>query len=160
MIMSVRDSWCCGWMVWSWTLVVISASQRSTSITSRVSERDALPHLNRCEPITKPFCIDIQYMETIMPILLSHQKQDAAGLDVHQYFPLVKVNCTPDHQFFLCSVYGPVCTILRKAIPPCRSLCVSGRHGCEGLMNKFCFQWPEELDCFVVPFAFPDQDFV
>jgi frizzled protein 1/7 len=85
-----------------------------------------------------------------MPILLSHQKQDAAGLDVHRNFPLVKVKCTPDPQFFLCLVYAPVCTILRKAILPCRSFCVSARHKCQGLMNKFGFQWPEELDCVLL----------
>jgi frizzled protein 1/7 len=85
-----------------------------------------------------------------MPILRSHQKQDAAGLDVYQYFPLLKGKCTPDRQFFLCSVYAPVCTILDKAIPPCRSHCVSARHRCDGLMNKFDFQWPEELGCVML----------
>lgn len=45
----------------------------------------------RCEPITIPLCKDIQYNETIMPNLLNHQKQEDAGLEVHQFFPLVKV---------------------------------------------------------------------
>lgn len=151
MTMSVRGSWCCVWMLWSWSVAVVSASQRSSGITSRVTERDSLPHHNRCEPITIPFCMDIQYNETIMPNLLNHQKQEDAGLEVHQYFPLVKVKCSPDLQFFLCSIYAPVCTILDKAIPPCRSLCVSARHGCEELMNNFGFQWPEELDCAKFP---------
>ncbi|XP_042371866.1 frizzled-7-A-like, partial [Plectropomus leopardus] len=49
--------------------------------------------------------------------------------------------------FFLCSMYAPVCTVLEQAIPPCRSLCERARQGCEALMNKFGFQWPERLRC-------------
>jgi len=45
----------------------------------------------RCEPITIPMCKDIEYNMTIIPNLLNHQTQDEAGLEVHQFFPLVKV---------------------------------------------------------------------
>ncbi|XP_071447254.1 frizzled-2 [Hetaerina americana] len=128
-----------------------SSSSGSGGMTSRVTDRDSLPHHGRCEPITIPFCRDIQYNETIMPNLLNHQKQEDAALEVHQFFPLVKVRCSTELQFFLCSVYAPVCTILDRAIPPCRSLCISARTGCEGLMNKFGFQWPEGLDCAKYP---------
>lgn len=110
-----------------------------------------MAHHGRCEPITIPLCKDLQYNETIMPNLLNHQKQEDAGLEVHQFFPLVKVQCSPELQFFLCSMYAPVCTILDRALPPCRSLCVSARNGCEGLMNKFGFQWPESLECEQFP---------
>ncbi|KAG8224959.1 hypothetical protein J437_LFUL005667, partial [Ladona fulva] len=133
--------------------LVTTSSSSSGGITSRVTDRDSLPHHGRCEPITIPFCRDIQYNETIMPNLLNHQKQEDAALEVHQFFPLVKVRCSTDLQFFLCSVYAPVCTILDRAIPPCRSLCISARTGCEGLMNKFGFQWPEGLDCAKYPEA-------
>jgi len=51
----------------------------------------AMQHHGRCELITIPLCKDIQYNETIMPNLLNHQKQDDAGLEVHQFYPLVKV---------------------------------------------------------------------
>ncbi|XP_067002467.1 frizzled-2 [Anabrus simplex] len=140
----------CWWMLWGWAIAVVSAYG---STTSRVSDRDRdqFPHHGRCEPITVPFCIDIRYNMTIMPNLLGQQKQEDAGLEVHQYFPLVKVKCSPDLQFFLCSVYVPVCTILESAIPPCRSLCLSARHGCEELMNKFGFPWPDDLDCDKFP---------
>ncbi|XP_023229313.1 frizzled-2-like [Centruroides sculpturatus] len=122
--------------------------------SSRVSDRESvIPHHGRCEPITIPLCKDIQYNETIMPNLLNHQKQEDAGLEVHQFFPLVKVQCSADLQFFLCSMYAPVCTIIERAIPPCRSLCQSARNGCEGLMNKFGFRWPESLDCAKFPEA-------
>lgn len=105
----------------------------------------------KCELITIPLCKDIQYNQTIMPNLLNHQKQDDAGLEVHQFFPLVKVQCSTYLKFFLCTMYAPVCTMLDEAIPPCRSLCIQARTGCETLMNRFGFQWPETLDCQKFP---------
>ena len=105
----------------------------------------------KCEKITVPLCKDIQYNETIMPNLLNHRDQDAAGLEVHQFFPLVKVKCSKQLKLFLCSMYVPVCTVLDDAIPPCRSMCNEARTGCEGLMNKFGFEWPESLDCEKFP---------
>lgn len=114
---------------------------------------EGLPHHQKCEHITIPLCKDIQYNETIMPNLLNHQKQDDAGLEVHQFFPLVKVQCSQHLKFFLCAMYVPVCTVLEEAIPPCRSLCEQARSGCESLMNKFGFQWPESLRCEKFPKA-------
>jgi len=107
----------------------------------------------KCEQITIPLCTNIEYNETIMPNLLGHAKQEEAGMEVHQFFPLVKVKCSEHLQFFLCSVYAPVCTILPEAIPPCRSLCLAAREGCEELMNKFGFQWPPALECSKYPVA-------
>ena len=129
------------------------SSSSSSSSSSSVSRNDpevsagAIPHHGRCEKITISLCKDIRYNETIFPNLLQHQKQDEAALEVHPFGPLVKVQCSPDLQFFLCSVYAPVCTILEKAIPPCRSLCLSAKHDCEVVMNKFGYRWPEQLDC-------------
>ncbi|XP_071101266.1 frizzled-2-like [Haliotis cracherodii] len=119
---------------------------------TRITDQALAPH-GKCEPITIPLCKDIQYNETIMPNLLNHQKQDDAGLEVHQFFPLVKVQCSQQLKFFLCTMYVPVCTVLEDAIPPCRSLCNQARTGCESLMNKFGFQWPESLKCEKFPTA-------
>ena len=113
---------------------------------SKLPDLGIVPH-GKCEAITIPLCKDIQYNETIMPNLLGHQKQDDAGLEVHQFYPLVKVQCSPFLKFFLCTMYVPVCTVLEDPIPPCRSLCLQARRGCEVLMNRFGFQWPENLEC-------------
>ncbi|KTG35309.1 hypothetical protein cypCar_00034232 [Cyprinus carpio] len=107
----------------------------------------AVPEHGFCQPITIPLCTDIAYNQTIMPNLVGHYNQEDAGLEVHQFYPLVKVQCSPELKFFLCSMYAPVCTVLEKAIPPCRSICERAKHGCEALMNKFGFQWPERLRC-------------
>ena len=127
------------------------AAPKSVGRVESISDHDVLPHHNMCEPITITLCKDIEYNQTIMPNLLGHERQEEAGLEVHQFFPLVKYNCSPDLQFFLCSVYVPVCTILPQALRPCRAKCLSSKQGCEHLMNKFGFQWPESLDCDKFP---------
>ncbi|XP_060111253.1 frizzled-2 [Heteronotia binoei] len=106
-----------------------------------------VPEHGFCQPISIPLCTDIAYNQTILPNLLGHTSQEDAGLEVHQFYPLVKVQCSAELKFFLCSMYAPVCTVLEQAIPPCRSICQRARHGCEALMNKFGFQWPERLRC-------------
>ncbi|KAI5641543.1 frizzled/Smoothened family membrane region domain-containing protein [Phthorimaea operculella] len=93
------------------------------------------------------------YNQTIFPNLLNHAKQEDAGPEVHQFTPLIKVNCSPDLKAFLCSVYAPVCTILDTPIPPCRHLCESARHNCDELMINFGFSWPEHLECSKFPVA-------
>lgn len=105
----------------------------------------------KCQAITVPMCQDIQYNETIMPNILGHQNQEDAGLEVHQFFPLVKVKCSPYLKFFLCSVYVPVCTVLEDALAPCRALCLESQRGCVELMTRFGFQWPDNLDCARFP---------
>ncbi|KAM5157869.1 frizzled-1 [Mantella aurantiaca] len=111
----------------------------------------SIPDHGYCQPIAIPLCTDIAYNQTIMPNLLGHTNQEDAGLEVHQFYPLVKVQCSPELKFFLCSMYAPVCTVLEQALPPCRSLCERARQGCEALMNKFGFQWPESLRCEKFP---------
>ncbi|XP_063777505.1 frizzled-1 [Pseudophryne corroboree] len=111
----------------------------------------SIPDHGYCQPISIPLCTDIAYNQTIMPNLLGHTNQEDAGLEVHQFYPLVKVQCSPELKFFLCSMYAPVCTVLEQALPPCRSLCERARQGCEALMNKFGFQWPESLRCEKFP---------
>lgn len=86
-----------------------------------------------------------------MPNLLGQQRQDKAGFEVQQYYPLVKIQCSHDLQFFLCSVFVPVCTIIERPIPPCRSLCESARNGCESIMNRFQIEWPDNLECSKFP---------
>lgn len=88
-----------------------------------------------------------------MPNLLGHQKQDEVGMELMQFMPLIKVNCSEDIHLFLCSIYVPMCSVLEEPIPPCRSLCESARR-CEDIMRKFEHSWPENLECS----KFPTQD--
>lgn len=136
-----------------WLLILFVSVLFGMTSTSRVTvyQGDSLPHHGQCEPITIPFCQQIQYNQTIFPNLLNHAKQEDAGAEVHQYTPLIKVNCSPDLKFFLCSVYAPVCTILNEPIPPCRHLCESARRNCDEIMIDFGFSWPEYLECSKFP---------
>ncbi|XP_035894039.1 frizzled isoform X2 [Anopheles stephensi] len=104
----------------------------------------------RCEPITIPFCAGIPYNSTKMPNRFGHTRQEEAALDVHQYVPLVKIDCSPDLKFFLCVLYAPICTFLAEPLPPCRCLCESAR-ACETIMKTFDFAWPENLECSQFP---------
>ena len=44
-----------------------------------------------CELITIPLCKDVGYNMTSFPNGFGHEKQEEAGLEVHQFFPLVEV---------------------------------------------------------------------
>lgn len=135
-------------------LAAVAASTRSSrpQLQEEQLGEDSVGVMHsRCEPITIPFCMGIAYNQTIMPNLLNQQRQDEAGFEVQQYYPLVKIQCSHDLQFFLCTVFAPVCTIIETPIPPCRSLCVSARNGCEEIMNRFQIGWPDNLDCSKFP---------
>ncbi|KAM4736056.1 uncharacterized protein FYW61_006353 isoform 2-T2 [Anableps anableps] len=99
-----------------------------------------------CQAITVPLCSDLPYNETILPNSLGHTTQDDAALEIHQFTPLVKVQCSPHLKPFLCSIYTPKC-VSGKPQPPCRTLCEQAHSGCAPLMSRFGFQWPESLQC-------------
>lgn len=104
-----------------------------------------------CQRIALPLCTGMAYNQTVTPNLLGHADQAEAGLELRQFYPLVKVRCSPELRLFLCSIYAPVCSPLRQAVPPCRPLCQRARRGCEPLMNAFGFRWPEKLRCHNFP---------
>ncbi|XP_044020377.1 frizzled-2 [Aphidius gifuensis] len=112
---------------------------------------EELQHHGRCEAIRIPLCHNLPYNETMMPNHLRHAKQEDAGLELHQYVALIKVNCSPDLRFFLCLMFAPVCTVLDKPLLPCRSICESARNGCEGIMKNFGYPWPPSFECEKLP---------
>ncbi|XP_065208232.1 frizzled-2-like [Planococcus citri] len=118
-----------------------------------VDNFDPMAHHNRCEPITIPFCQNLEYNTTIMPNSLNHTSQKEAADVIHNYTPAIKYKCSPDTHFFLCTLYFPICTILDTPIPPCKSLCLSVKNGCEKILQSFSFDWPEHLNCD----KFPEQ---
>ncbi|CAJ0576182.1 unnamed protein product, partial [Mesorhabditis spiculigera] len=105
----------------------------------------------KCVPITMHSCQDLEYNLTVYPNLLNHQNEKDAEEAIRQFQPLMKVKCSEDIKLFLCTIYAPVCTVLEQPIQPCRHLCQSARDGCETLMNKFGFHWPEQLECNLFP---------
>ena len=119
----------------------------------RRNRKPPLTSHGKCEPIRVPMCKDMPYNETIVPNLLNHQSQDDAGLELAQFIPIVRSQCSRVMPVFLCYFYVPVCTVLDEPIPPCRSICQQARIECEPTMTKFGFQWPDSLNCE----KFPDK---
>uniref|UniRef100_A0A8D0GKE0 Frizzled-5 n=1 Tax=Sphenodon punctatus TaxID=8508 RepID=A0A8D0GKE0_SPHPU len=105
-----------------------------------------------CQEITVPMCKGIGYNLTYMPNQFNHDTQDEAGLEVHQFWPLVEIQCSPDLKFFLCSMYTPICLLdYAKPLPPCRSVCERAKAGCSPLMRQYGFAWPERMNCDKLP---------
>ena len=88
---------------------------------------------------------------TVFPNFFRQKTQEEAAVEVHQFFPLVKVNCSPDLAFFLCSLYAPLCSSLDTPPLPCRELCLRVQRGCLPLLKRFGFNWPESMTCDKFP---------
>uniref|UniRef100_UPI00358E3635 frizzled-8-like n=1 Tax=Myxine glutinosa TaxID=7769 RepID=UPI00358E3635 len=113
-----------------------------------------------CQDITVPMCRGIGYNRTYMPNAFNHESQDEAGLEVHQFWPLVEIQCSADLRFFLCSMYTPICLDdYKKPLPPCRSVCERAKAGCAPLMRQYGFAWPDRMRCERLPAQDdPDRD--
>ena len=110
----------------------------------------------QCEDIRIPMCrgpdVDLGYNRTRLPNRFQHESQDEAGLEVHQFWPLIEVGCSAELQTFLCLLYVPECRDDTAAsIPPCRELCDAARAGCLPLMTQYGFRWPARMDCSGFP---------
>ncbi|KAK9880749.1 hypothetical protein WA026_013072 [Henosepilachna vigintioctopunctata] len=132
--------------------ITILNSASGTMGSSIISHLDPLDQEGKCEPITIPMCLGIGYNSTRMPNELNHESQEEAGLEVHQFWPLVQIKCSPELKFFLCSMYAPICLpAYQKPLPPCRGLCQRAREGCEPIMLRYNFKWPERMECDLFP---------
>ena len=108
--------------------------------------------VRECEEITIPMCRGIGYNLTYMPNQFLHDTQEEAGLEVHQFWPLVEIQCSPDLKFFLCSMYAPICMDnYHKPLPACRSVCERAKAGCAPLMRQYGFAWPARMRCDLLP---------
>ncbi|XP_008110531.2 frizzled-8 [Anolis carolinensis] len=125
-----------------------SASSSSSSASASASSSASLS----CQEITVPLCKGIGYNYTSMPNQFNHDTQDEAGLEVHQFWPLVEIQCSSDLRFFLCSMYTPICLEdYKKPLPPCRSVCERAKAGCAPLMRQYGFAWPDRMRCDRLP---------
>ncbi|XP_021332312.1 frizzled-9 [Danio rerio] len=106
----------------------------------------------KCEPITIPMCQGIGYNMTRMPNLLNYESQEEASIKLNEFAPLVKYGCDIHLQFFLCSLYVPMCAEqVSASIPACRPMCEQARQRCSPIMEQFSFSWPDSLDCSKLP---------
>ena len=111
----------------------------------------------KCEVLTIPMCRNVGYTSASFPNYFKHRTQSEASLEIHQFFPLVKAGCSANLTDFLCKVYAPPCNAGKTPLVPCRELCESARGGCEGVMKKFGFAWPDHLRCDRFPLQSTNQ---
>ena len=97
-------------------------------------------------------CSDLGYDKVRLPNMFGHTTSKMAHLALSQYIPTIKAGCSPELNSFLCSAYLPPCN-QTDVVPHSRSLCLKARSGCEPLMRKFGFDWPENLACEKFPEA-------
>ncbi|XP_022253757.1 frizzled-8-like [Limulus polyphemus] len=120
--------------------------------TSGVQVEESSSSFQKCEEITIPMCKNVGYNYTSMPNQFYHETQEEAGLEAHQFWPLVEIQCSGDLLFFLCSVYTPICMPdYSGSIPSCRSVCERARTGCAPIMQQYGFTWPDRLHCYNFP---------
>jgi len=106
----------------------------------------------QCQKITIPLCKEVGYNLTYMPNRFGHKTQFDAGLIIHQFSPLVLINCSALLTHFVCSLYAPMCDpVFYKDVEPCRSFCEDVRDSCEPVMKSNGFSWPEHLKCSNFP---------
>lgn len=96
-------------------------------------------------PANMTLCQNIGYHKMRLPNLLDHDTMEEVEQQAGSWVPLLRINCHPDAQLFLCALYTPVC--LDRPIYPCRSLCEAVRTGCESRMAAYGFPWPEMFFC-------------
>jgi len=129
-------------------LVVILASTAFEAVGLEVGSDQS-----HCQDIRVPLCQSLPYNQTVMPNLMGNANQQDAQNDINQYkyHMLVKLGCSKDIRFFICAMFTPVCTIIKKALPPCRELCESAKAGCEQVLYQFNVPWPPQFDCAQFP---------
>ncbi|XP_075257210.1 frizzled-5-like [Convolutriloba macropyga] len=108
----------------------------------------AIKTSGQCQEITVPMCKQIGYNATTFPNELDHNTQNEAGMEIHQFWPLVEIGCSDQLRFFLCSKYVPICLPnFSKTLQACKKVCEVARAGCEPVMQHYGFEWPERFDC-------------
>ncbi|TNN18737.1 Frizzled-5 [Schistosoma japonicum] len=134
------------------TISSIYDQSSSNQLLSNSIDNDKLLRPEKCIPIEIPLCKNIGYNLTYMPNAFNHETQEEAGLEVHQFYPLVEINCSEDLRLFLCSMYTPICLpTWHYRLTACKSLCESARDGCMPVMRTYGFGWPERMNCDLLP---------
>ncbi|CAH8584654.1 unnamed protein product [Schistosoma mattheei] len=87
-----------------------------------------------------------------MPNLIGQETQFDARHQLQTFKPLITYKCSSKLNFFLCSIYTPMCDVnTHYLIGPCRPLCEHVRARCAPFLRVFDFNWPENLNCSRFP---------
>nr|QVK45714.1 G protein-coupled receptor [Proales similis] len=138
---------------WTWCLILVPLAlgfELRLSAGLSAAERTGF-RVDSCEPLDSeaiPLCHGIAYNQTRFPNFMKQASQAEAGTATAIYMPLIRIGCSPVLKLFLCSLYAPPC-ISNFSMPlrPCREMCQKARRGCEDVMQRHGFGWPEYFDC-------------
>nr|AJD87359.1 frizzled 3 [Corallium rubrum] len=105
-----------------------------------------------CERLRIPLCENIGYNMTTMPNRMGNEDQLEAKSKIEDFRPLIKVGCARHIKHFICSVFAPMCNEdVDYPIVACRSMCEEARKGCEAVMKRFGYPWPDGFKCKSFP---------
>ena len=107
----------------------------------------------KCVKVQVPECNGWNF--TLVPNdFLGVDSQIDAKTRIAEFKPLYRVNCAPNLKLFICSMSVPLCYSkdgVATPVYPCRSMCELARKGCEPVMKKYNFNWPDLLNCDRLP---------
>ena len=102
----------------------------------------------QCYALNTDMCKDLGYTLVQMPNIFKHKTQNLAKERIREFYPLVLTKCSPVLRFFLCTLYIPPCVSnVNELILPCREVCEEARRGCEPIMLRAGFNWPDAMKC-------------
>lgn len=129
----------------------------SLTLTSfLVGKSDATSKKLVCEPIRIPLCMNIGYNMTTMPNRMGHDNQQEAIGRIHEFKPLITLNCASNIKLFICSAFAPMCSgEVNYPVHACQSMCQAAKSGCLGIMEQVGYKWPDALDCGKFPTGSP-----
>uniref|UniRef100_A0A1I7XZS0 Frizzled-4 n=1 Tax=Steinernema glaseri TaxID=37863 RepID=A0A1I7XZS0_9BILA len=122
-----------------------TTATHGASFAAAVAGKDA----PKCVPITIEECKKVlPYKMTRFPNFIGSENEKDAEADLMTFKPLVTTQCSQFVEFFMCSVYLPMChEKLPVPIYPCRPLCEKVKNSCSPVLREFGFRWPEKLNC-------------
>lgn len=107
----------------------------------------------KCEKIRVPECNEWNFTR-VPNDFLGIETQNDAKTRIAEFKPLYRVNCAPNLKMFICAMSVPLCFSkdgTPTSVYPCRSMCEIARKGCEPIMKKYNFNWPQLLNCDRLP---------
>lgn len=143
-------------LICSFALCVIQSDTQNISNTEIGEMSELIGNVTerqkRCELITISICRGLTYEYTRFPNFFNQQTQEEAATNLQEFVPLLRINCSSDLKFLVCSLYTPICMEnYDRPLPPCRSVCERVRSACVGIMHKLGFCWPKTMDCANFP---------
>lgn len=93
-------------------------------------------------------CKNIGYEFSRLPNYFNQEYESDAELELSQFTPMVKSNCSSLLRIFLCSLYFPPCIHDTKRItPPCKSVCEKVKSDCGAWIRRSGLKWPFKFEC-------------